>query len=204
MTEACPKGRARGAAFLTPIVLVAAFFLLRPLVVRGTAPPEIAAVSTWFQGRELRVFARLSSSFPVELEKRLASGLPTTVVWQIGLFRFREMFWDNKRDERRYAVTATYRPLTGDFVLERRLDDRLLETRVVPARPEAVRALTEVPSLPAFLLGEHLAGKQLLVKVRCAFEAGVALGVVPKTIETDWMPSSVFTWEQRPGATNGP
>lgn len=156
--------------------------------------PSVPGVSTFFTGRELRVTARLEPGLPAEIQTRLSSGLATTTVWNIGLFVFRNVWFDGKKDERLYEVTATYRPMSGDYILERRMDGRLLESRVLPNREEAARALSGVSALPCFLMGGHLTGKRLVVKVRCAYAAGVSLGVVPTTGVTPWKRSGVFEW----------
>jgi len=145
-------------------------------------------------GRELHVDARLSPGLPEAARQRLASGLPTTVAWTIRLFVFRNLWWDTLKDERLYAVTATYRPDTSDYLVERRLDARLLDTQVVPARDEAAAALGRVPGLPVFTMGDHLLGKKLVVRLRCRYGSGVALGVVPTSDETDWARSGIFEW----------
>jgi hypothetical protein len=156
--------------------------------------PSVPGVSTFFTGRELRVTARLEPGLPREIQTRLSSGLATTTVWNIGLFVFRNVWFDGKKDERLYEVTATYRPASGDYILERRMDGRLLESRVLPDKEEAERALSRVSALPCFLMGGHLTGKSLVVKVRCAYAAGVSLGVVPTTGVTPWQRSGVFEW----------
>ncbi|HEV8266613.1 MAG TPA: DUF4390 domain-containing protein [Thermoanaerobaculia bacterium] len=161
--------------------------------------PDIAVVSTFLSGRDLKVTARLSPALPKDVETRLVSGLPTTTVWRVALYISRPLWFDGKKDERRYEVTATYRPAAGDFSLERRLDGRLLETRVVPSREEAGRALSELAAVPCFRMGEHLVGKPLVVRVRCAYAPGVALGVIPTTFETGWSRSTVFQWDGRGG-----
>jgi len=156
--------------------------------------PVIPGVSTWVAGNELHVDAQLSPALPEDVLQRLASGLPTTVAWEMRLFVFRNLWFDGLKDERRYAVTATYRPVTSDYAVERRLDARLLDTRVVPTREEAAAALAKVPSLPSFTMGDHLLGKRLLVRVRCLYGSGVALGVIPTSAETAWTRSGVFEW----------
>lgn len=162
------------------------------------APEEtrIASVATRFSGRELHVDAALSEPLPPELANRLASGLPTTTSWRLRLVLFRSLWFNSFKDERLYEVTATYRPVTADYSVERRLDDKLLETRVVPSREEAAAALSRVPSLPAFIMGSHLLGKSLAVKVRCAYGHGFAIGIVPTTVGTAWARSSVFEWTE--------
>jgi hypothetical protein len=156
--------------------------------------PVIPGVSTWVAGNDLHVDTRLSPALPEDVLQRLASGLPTTVTWELRLFAFRNLWFDSLKDERRYAVTATYRPVTSDYAVERRLDARLLDTKVVPTRDEAAAALAKVPGLPLFTMGDHLLGKKLLVRVRCLYASGVALGVVPTSAETAWVRSGIFEW----------
>ena len=156
--------------------------------------PVIPGVSTWVAGHDLHVDTRLSPALPADVLQHLASGLPTTVTWDLRLFAFRNLWFDGLKDERRYAVTATYRPVTSDYAVERRLDTRLLDTKVVATRDEAAAALAKVPGLPFFTLGDHLLGKRLLVRVRCFYASGVALGFVPTSAETAWVRSGIFEW----------
>ena len=156
--------------------------------------PVIPGVSTWVAGKELHIQAHLSPALPEDVLQRLASGLPTTVAWAMRLLVFRNLWFDGLKDERRYAVTATYRPVTSDYAVERRLDARLLDTKVVPTRDEAAAALAKMPGLPSFTMGDHLLGKKLLVRVRCLYGSGVALGVVPTSAETAWTRSGIFEW----------
>jgi hypothetical protein len=145
-------------------------------------------------GIELHVSAKLSPGLPRDVEERLVSGLATTVLWRVRLFAFRNLWWDGLKDERQYEVTGTFRPVSGDFLVERRLDGRLLGSKVLPSKADALAALSEVPGLPLFIMGSHLDGKQLVVRVKCAYARGVALGVVPTTVETGWVRSGIFDW----------
>jgi len=163
----------------------------------GLAIPEVEAS---LSGREVRVAAALSGALPADVLKRLASGLPTTVAWEVRLFVSRESWWDDLKDERRYAVTASYRPVAGDYAVERRLDGRLLETVVVPSRAEAERALGALPRLPCFTMGPYLAGKPLAVRVRCLYGTRIALGFVQTRVGTSWRRSPLFSWAEPGGA----
>jgi len=167
----------------------------------GSSLPRIPGVSTHFAGRDVRVWATLSPGLPASVAQRLASGLPTTTTWEIRLFHFRNVWPNGLKDERRYAVTATYRPETADYLVERRLDDRLLESRVVNGKAEATRALSELPDVPSFTMGKHLLGKKLVVRVRCVYGSAVSLGVVPTSEETDWTRSGIFEWREDAEAT---
>jgi len=160
----------------------------------SAGPTDLPGVSTWIKGLELFVSAKLSPGLPRDVEERLVSGVATTVLWRVRLFAFRNLWWDGLKDERQYEVTGTFRPVSGDFLVERRLDGRLLGSKVLPSKADALAALSEVPGLPLFIMGSHLDGKQLVVRVKCAYARGVALGVVPTTVETGWVRSGIFDW----------
>lgn len=169
----------------------------------SSAPEErirIPQVATSFSGRDVRVEARLSRALPEEVVRRLGSGLPTTATWEALLQVSRRKWFDGAVDERRYEVTATYRPLSGDFTVERRLDGRLLETSVVPTREEALRALATLPGLPFFSMSPELANRPLVVRLRCLYASRLALGVFPTRVGTSWRSSPRFRWKE-PGGT---
>lgn len=157
---------------------------------------RIPQVETSLDGRDVRVSAQLAPGLPPDALKRLASGLPTTVSWELRLFVSRNKWWDGLRDERRYSITATYRPVSGDSTVERRLDGRLLETVVLPGREEAERVLSTLPGLPAFTMGPRLVGEPLVVRVRCLYGTEVTLGFVPTRAMTSWRRSPVFFWKE--------
>lgn len=175
-------------------LLLGALLALPAASAAQPAAPAVPGVSSWVTGKDLHVEARLSPGLPEDVRQRLASGLATTVSWTLRLFVFRNLWWDSLRDERRYAVTATYRPDTSDYLVERRLDARLLDSQVLTSKDEAAALLTKVPGLPVFTLGDHLLGKKLVVRLRCRYGGGVALGVVPTSDETDWARSGIFEW----------
>jgi hypothetical protein len=175
------------------VLALAALLAASPARAEG---PRVVSVETSFQGRDLRVSARLAPELPEELGARLASGLPSRTAWRIALYARRQIWWDGKKAERTYEVTATYRPERGDYAIERRLDGRLLETDVVSARDDAARALAHVGALPCFTMARHLDGKSLVVKVSCRYGTGVTLGVVPTDVETDWARSKTFVWRE--------
>jgi len=177
------------AAVLT-VVLAAGVAFGEELALRI---PEVVAT---LAGRDVTVSARLEPGLPADVVKRLASGLPTTVTWELRLFVSRNKWWDGLRDEREYGVTATYRPVSGDTAVERRLDGRLLETIVLPGRDEAEKVLSTLPGLPSFTMGPHLAGKPLVVRVRCLYGTEVTLGFVPTRAMTSWRRSPVFFWKE--------
>ena len=51
------------------------------------APPRVENLVATRVGREVRVLAALSPGLPSDVERRLASGLPTTTSWRVRLYR---------------------------------------------------------------------------------------------------------------------
>lgn len=186
--------RVRRASVTVAVLLaVALAAAIAPARDEGLRIPQ---VETSLIGRDVRVSAHLSPGLPPDALKRLASGLPTTVAWEVRLFVSRDNWWDGLEDERQYGITATYRPVSGDYTVARRLDGRLLETVVLPGREDAERALATLPGLPSFTMGPHLVGKPLVVRVRCLYGTKVTLGFVPTRATTDWRRSPVFFWKE--------
>lgn len=165
-----------------------------PQLVPAADAVRVSGVALTFVGRELRVDARLDPALPPDVAERAASGLPTTTVWEIRLCRDRDVVWDGVKDERRYDVTASYRPVSSDWVVERRLDGKLLETRTVAVLADATAALSSVRDLPAFIMGRHLIGQRLYVKVRGTYGTDLVLGILPSSRTTGWARSERFTW----------
>ena len=161
--------------------------------------PKVRSVLVGFRGHQLTVEAIVDPSPLKEVHERLTSGLPTTSAWEIRLYAAKDFWFDSPKDERRYEVTATYRPLNSDWLVEKRLDGKLLETRNLPTSTETEEALYHLPPFAAFTMGDRLAGRTLVVKVRCTYASGIVLGVVPVAIDTGWTRSRIFVWpEERP------
>lgn len=190
--------RAASAAGLRAALAAAA--LAAAPALSDEAPLRIPQVEVRLAGREVRVEAGLSPALPPGVRKRLASGLPTTVTWEVRLMVLRDKWWDGLRDERAYAVTAAFRPESGDYAVERRLDGRLLETVVLPSRDEAEQALVRVPGVPCFTLGPAVAEVPLVVRVRAVYGTRMALGFIPLRTATDWRRSPDFRWAEPGGS----
>lgn len=156
--------------------------------------PGVRSVTIDVRGNQLTAEAHLDPSPLPEVRQRLSSGLPTTSTWEIRLYAARDFWFDGLKDERKYEVTATYRPMNSDWLVEKRLDGKLLETRNLPNLIETEEALFHLPRFAAFMMGDHLLGKRLVVKVRCTYASGIVLGVIPVAIDTGWARSKVFAW----------
>ncbi len=176
-------------------VLAAAVLAAAPAAA-GDEPLRIPQVEVLLAGREVRVTTELSPGLPSDVRKRLGSGLPTTVSWEVRLMVLRDKWWDGLRDERSYSITAAFRPESGDYAVERRIDGRLLETVVLPTRDEAEQALVRIPGIPCFTLGPGVAGVPLVVRVRAVYGTHMALGFVPVRTMTDWRRSPDFRWAE--------
>lgn len=172
----------------------------RPAASGPGEAPRIPLVSVSLSGRDVTVSAQLSPGLPGEVRRRLSSGLATTATWEVRLFVSRRGWWDGLRDERLFEVSATYRPVSGDYAVERRMDGRLLSTDVVPTREEAERALSSLPGLPCFRLGPALAGRPLAVKARCVHGSAMRLGLFPVRVATRWRRSPPFVFAEPEGA----
>ena len=78
--------------WFTVAVLIAAALAAAIAPARDEAL-RIPQVETSLAGRDVRVSAHLAPGLPPDAVKRLASGLPTTVAWEVRLFVSRNKWW---------------------------------------------------------------------------------------------------------------
>lgn len=86
-----------------------------------------------------------------------------------------------------------YNAVNREYLVNTRLDGKLILSRVVADRDELERQMTHFSDLPVFNAPEHLDRERVLVKVRALLGTRTILFFVPTTRTTPWTESSTFT-----------
>lgn len=163
--------------------------------------PRISNLVVELDGHRVLVDFRLRHAFDVGMIERVQSGLPTTVVYELELAEDRKRWFDDQLDRSELHVVAMYDGLAREYLVNYKLDGRLIESRMVETLPELEIALTRFEDLPAFTL-THLAGGggrgRLLVRVRAQLGSKTLLSFIPTRIDTNWKESAKF---RRPTST---
>lgn len=183
--------------FSVALALLFAFFLAFP---EAGAASEISDLAVHLDGDRVLVDLEVTGAFDSALLERVASGLPTTLVFELELMRDRKRWFDRGLGKSSLTVVGIYDALRREYLVNYKLDGRLLETRMVHDLPGLRGAMSRIEGLPAFSLdGVDPEGRRLLVRARVALGYRHLMGFIPSRITTDWVESRKFRPTRNPG-----
>lgn len=136
----------------------------------------------------------LANAFGDELHERIASGLPTGIAFELELCRDRKRWWDLPLQQSSLQIVAMYNALTHEYLVNSKLDGRLIESREVYDLAELEHVMTRVEGLPVFLLSELKGepGARFLVRARAELGSRTLLSFIPTAVQTAWVESRKF------------
>ena len=172
--------------------LAVATTLLLHAAPSAAADPEIHGLRTELDGRRVMVDFQLSDAFDEEIAERVGTGLPTTFTYELELLRDRKRWFDRPLDSTTVQVVALYDAASREYLVNYKLDGKLVESRMVRNLDELRRAMTRFEHLPAFTLEPLPRRWRLLVKVRALLGSKTFLSIIPTRVSTDWRESDKF------------
>ena len=172
--------------------LPAALVALALATPAAAAEARIDGVSVAVEGRRAQVSFALIDGFDHGLRERIQSGLPTGVVYEIELFKDRKRWWDRSLESAELQVVAMYNAVTREYLVNFKLDGRLIESRQVHDLAALETAMTRVEGLSAFSLEKAPRDRRLLVRVRAELGSSTVLAFIPTLLVTDWAESPKF------------
>lgn len=154
------------------------------LAAGGQEPPEIQGLHAHRQGDTWMVSFELRGAFDEPFLERLQSGLPTELRYVLHIERPR--WWiDQNLGRTTLQVVAMYNAVTEEFLVNYKLDGRLIDSRVVTDADELETAMTMINALPAFELESPIPERGVL-RVRAVLGSKHLLFLFPRTIATNW------------------
>lgn len=184
------------AALAVEVVLVlalaAAVLVAAPSAGQDGGEPRIAAVEVAVDGNLARVGFRLENAVTPRFVERLESGLPTGFLYRLELLRDRKRWFDRGVESSTLQVFAMYDAATRGYLVNYKLDGKLIESRLVRGLEDLARAMTVIEALPAFELEGLPRSSRLLVRVQADVGARTLFGFLPARLVTDWRESRKF------------
>jgi len=156
----------------------------------AAAEPRIRDLSIALDGVQVLVSFRLEEGLTPKLVERLESGLPTSLVYAIELARDRKRWWDDGLDSAKLEVVAMFNAVTREYLVNTKLDGRLVDSRTLRDRGDLERAMTQFTALPVFVLEPQGPRDRYLVRARVELGTGHWLGFIPVLKTTDWVLSN--------------
>ena len=165
------------------------FFLF---ATQAFADAEISEIRIGLDGDRVLTAFTLGGAFDRRFAERVDSGLPTSILYRLQLFRDRKRWWDQRLRESTFEVVATYDAVARAYAVHYKLNDKLIESRTVRERKALEEAMTRVERLPAFSVAGLPREWRLLVKVEAELGSRTVLSLIPVTISTPWRESPKF------------
>ncbi|HUO87011.1 MAG TPA: DUF4390 domain-containing protein [Thermoanaerobaculia bacterium] len=154
--------------------------------------PRIREVSVALDGHLVRVGFQLEGAVTADFVERLESGLPTGFVYRLELLKDRKRWFDQGVERSTLQVFAMYDAATRGYLVNYKLDGKLIESRLVRGLPDLARAMTVIDALPAFQSTGLPRSWRLLVRVQADIGPRTLLGVLPTRQVTEWRESRKF------------
>ena len=165
-------------------------FLLLGLAMAVSGEPVLDELQVTLDGGQVLVGFHLANGLDAETRERIASGLPTSFVYELELKRDRKHWWDRGLDATVLEVVAMYNAVTREYLVNTKQGGRLIESRTVRDEVELERAMTVFESFPAFTLDGDRDNSRFLVRIRVDLGPGALLGFIPYQRSTAWKESN--------------
>ena len=163
--------------------------------------PRVENLAVSLRGHEVHVSFALVDGFDDELLERIQTGLPSGFIYRFKLYRDHKRWFDDAMGQAAVEVVAMYNAVTQEYLVNTKLDDRLISSQVVRDAADLEQAMTRFSDLRLFTLEPDLPRSwKLLLRMRTEFGARTKFLFVPTTVATPWIRSRKF----RPPATAEP
>lgn len=156
----------------------------------GIPPPRVEV-----DGNRALVSFQLDGALDERFLDRVHSGLPTGFLYRLELLKDRKRWYDRPLEETTFQVVAMYDAVSREYLVNRKLGGKLVDSRMVGDLPALERELTRIETLPAFQLDGLPRSWRLLVRVRAEMGSRTILSFIPSKVQTDWSESRKFRTE---------
>lgn len=154
--------------------------------------PKIHGLKATMDGHRVMLDFVMTDAFDHDIVDRVSSGLPTSFTYEIELAKDRKRWFDRSLGHSELQVIAMFDAVTREYLVNYKLDGKLVESRMVRSLEELRQAMTHFDDIPAFTL-EPLPGRfRMLVKVRALLGTHSLFALIPTRIATDWKESNKF------------
>ncbi len=156
------------------------------------AEPRLTDVRVALADGRVSVSCELRDALTDSMMERIATGLPTGFSFQFRLDRDRKRWFDASLGKSTLEIVAMYNAVTSEYLVNFKLDGKLIESRVVRDRDGLERAMTRIESVPVFELAQIESRDRMLVRVRADLGSKPGFLFLPTRISTGWHRSRKF------------
>lgn len=156
------------------------------------AEPRVVGLEVEVEDNQVLLSFRLDGALDERFLERVESGLPTGVVYRFELQGDRKRWFDKTLKRSTLQVVAMYDAIEEEYLVNLKLDGKLVESRMVRDLEELARVLTRFERVPVFGLQDVPRRWRLQVRLRAELGSKTILSMIPAKIHTDWIASAKF------------
>ena len=172
------------------------FYLSLLTLVPALSAQELGTPRVTVVDSKVLVSVHFENAFENELIERIESGLPTGFTYEFKLQKDRRHWWDADVMTSTLEVAAMYNAVSREYLVNFKLDGRLIESRISRDLQDLENTMTRIDSLELFSLSDLPPGARLSVKARVQLGSRALFSLIPTRIETEWRESSKFVASQ--------
>lgn len=162
------------------------------------ADPRIENLTAVSNGGKVTVHFRLSDAFlSADMVQSLQSGLPTSVTYEVEIFRDRPNWFDEMVGRSRIEVISTFNSVTREYLLNDRRDRKLVRSETFSDLAALQKAMTSIEERDLFDIGSRRPYK-MKVRVRADLMRSWRFYVIPWEVTTRWRETRLQCPECRP------
>ncbi len=147
---------------------------------------KIVDLEVKIDNRQLLFSFRLVGAFSENLQQRIDSGVPTSLLYRFEIVRNRKNWFDKRLADSEVQVIAMYNAFTREYLINYKHDGILTESRVVRDVEGLVAALTEFKGFPTFNRDLFDADQRLRARVRAELGTRTVFFFIPTKVTTEW------------------
>ena len=180
--------------FATRLAAAVLAVLLSAAAARGQeSGPRIDLLQAEARGQDVFVRFHMSGALNPELASKIESGLETSIRYELKLYRHNaHWLWDDRMQTRRYRISATYDPVTREYVVAETMDGRPLQRSTTRDFAEVARRLVSRENLLVFRVSHDDWRTNLYAEMRASFDSGYLFTIIPVDARTAWKASNRF------------
>jgi hypothetical protein len=149
--------------------------------------PKIDALSAHAVNHQVSVRFAMAHAFDrAQTIQGLQSGVPTSLVYVVEIYRDRPNWFDEGIARSRIEVIATFNSLTREYLLNYRRDHKLVRSETFSDLPSLERGMTNIDEPALFDIGKRPPYK-LKVRAKADLMRGWLLYFIPWEVSTRWM-----------------
>ncbi len=147
---------------------------------------EISNVSVSFKEDDMILSFRADEVFVEDVENRIKSGLEVVFRYEICIKKPKKFLKDSVLLRKILTTHVQYDPFKNQYKLMKKIDDKLVETKMTDSEKEMRLWMTSFSNLRFLLLSVLKKGSKYYVAIKGEFLSSSFFFLIPTGVKADW------------------